>query len=285
MPRSITRSLVLLLVLHAGLVSLAHAQDNYEIQVYGAETVPRGRTMVELHSNFTSAGRTQALDGLLATDHALHETLEVTRGLSDWAEIGAYVFTSARQGDGVKWVGNHIRPRVRAPESWHWPLGASLSAEIGYQQRSFSADTWTFELRPILDRQAGPWYAALNPTLARALVGPGTARGVEFSPSATVGRDITSRLNIAVEYYSTLGTLRAFDARAEQQQQLYAVVNLNTGPDWEVNAGYGQALSGAGDRRLVKLILGRRFGRRPASPSDIQAASRMTVERAPRSSS
>ena len=33
-----------------------HAQGNYEIQVYGADTVPPGRTMVELHSNFTFEG-------------------------------------------------------------------------------------------------------------------------------------------------------------------------------------------------------------------------------------
>src|SRR5690349_14935791 len=38
--------------------SWAHAQDNYEIQVYGSELVPRGRTMVELHSNFTVSGTT-----------------------------------------------------------------------------------------------------------------------------------------------------------------------------------------------------------------------------------
>ena len=31
----------------------ALAQDNYEIQVYGSETVPTGKTMVELHSNYT----------------------------------------------------------------------------------------------------------------------------------------------------------------------------------------------------------------------------------------
>ena len=29
------------------------AQDNYEIQVYGSETVSIGKTMVELHSNYT----------------------------------------------------------------------------------------------------------------------------------------------------------------------------------------------------------------------------------------
>ena len=34
----------------------SRAQDNYEIQVYGAELVESGHTMVELHSNFTFQG-------------------------------------------------------------------------------------------------------------------------------------------------------------------------------------------------------------------------------------
>ena len=41
------------------LLAAAHslmAQDNYEIQVYGSETVEKGRTMVELHSNYTIDG-------------------------------------------------------------------------------------------------------------------------------------------------------------------------------------------------------------------------------------
>jgi hypothetical protein len=35
----------------------AHAQGNYEIQVYGAETVAPKNLMVELHSNFTPDGQ------------------------------------------------------------------------------------------------------------------------------------------------------------------------------------------------------------------------------------
>jgi hypothetical protein len=36
--------------------TLARAQDNYEIQVYGFDLVDPGHTMVELHSNFTIDG-------------------------------------------------------------------------------------------------------------------------------------------------------------------------------------------------------------------------------------
>jgi len=35
----------------------AKAQENYEIQVYGSETVEKWHTMVELHSHYTIDGR------------------------------------------------------------------------------------------------------------------------------------------------------------------------------------------------------------------------------------
>ncbi|HYX68559.1 MAG TPA: hypothetical protein VE825_05470, partial [Terriglobales bacterium] len=142
------------------LAATAAAQDNYEIQVYGSDTVAKGATMVELHSNFTVEGRKNAVDGVLPTNHALHETLEITHGFTPWFETGFYVFIAARSGYGWQWVGDHIRPRVAVPEKWGWPVGVSLSTEIGYQRRDFSEDTWTVELRPIVDKKLGRWYLA-----------------------------------------------------------------------------------------------------------------------------
>ena len=43
-------------LLHAALGRPVQAQENYEIQVYPSETVPRGVTMFELHSNYTRIG-------------------------------------------------------------------------------------------------------------------------------------------------------------------------------------------------------------------------------------
>jgi hypothetical protein len=117
------------------------AQGNYEIQVYGSQTVEPKSTMVELHSNFTPEGEKYVIDGVYPTNHQLHETLEITQGLTNWAEVGFYVFTSWQDGHGVQWVGDHIRPRVRVPDSWHWPVGVSLSTEIGYQRAVYSPDT------------------------------------------------------------------------------------------------------------------------------------------------
>jgi hypothetical protein len=88
---------------------MARAQGNYEIQVYGSDTVAARSTMVELHSNFTADGHL-ATPGLAATNHAEHETIEITQGINDWTEVGFYIFTSEQSGLDVQWVGDHIRP-------------------------------------------------------------------------------------------------------------------------------------------------------------------------------
>ena len=82
--------------------------------------------MVELHSNFTPEGQKYVIDGVYPTNHQEHETMELTEGLNDWSEVGFYIFTSEQDGHGVQWVGDHIRPRVRVPDSWHWPVGRQL---------------------------------------------------------------------------------------------------------------------------------------------------------------
>ncbi len=92
---------ILILILAA---PVARAQDNYEIQVYGSDLVDPGHTMVELHSNFTIDGSKTSMDGVYPTDHAEHETVEITHGFDDWFECGFYIFTSitarARIGSG-----------------------------------------------------------------------------------------------------------------------------------------------------------------------------------------
>ena len=74
----------------------AFAQDNYEIQVYGADTVEPHHTMVELHSNFTFQGSKTLVNGMIPTNHAWHETVEITHGWNPWFETGFYIFTSSR---------------------------------------------------------------------------------------------------------------------------------------------------------------------------------------------
>ncbi|MEO7085843.1 MAG: hypothetical protein ABI442_23010 [Gemmatimonadaceae bacterium] len=238
----------------------AGAQENYEIQVYGSETVARSVTMFELHSNYTINGSRTFIDGQIPTNHAVHETLEITHGWNDWSELGFYWFMSKPDGQGLQWVGTHIRPRVRAPESWGWPVGVSISQEIGWSKAAFSGDTWTYELRPIIDKQMGAWYVSVNPALEKSLRGPTSSTPFVFAPNVDVGYDLTKEVNLALEYYGSTGTIDRIDPIAEQGHQLFYAVNLNVSPDWEFNMGFGTSLTAAGDKKIIKMILGRRVG-------------------------
>jgi hypothetical protein len=246
------------IALAAGAVC-AHAQGNYEVQVYGSETVLPGNTMVELHSNFTADGQRAFVDGTQPTHHAEHETIEITQGLNGWSEVGFYIFTSERSGQGIQWVGDHIRPRVRAPDSWHWPVGASLSMEIGYNRAYFSPDTWTWEIRPIVDKQKGRFYWAVNPAFERTWHGPGIADGMDFAPNVKVSWDFTRKITGGLEYYGDYGDIRHIVPMHEQQQMFFPALDLNVSPNWELNFGVGVGPTAATDHWIVKCIVGRRF--------------------------
>src|SRR2546423_15477988 len=117
------KTLFLAIFLSLAFASTSRAQDNYEIQVYGSETLPEGFTMVEVHSNFTINGSKNVENGVLPTRHAFHETLEITHGINKWFEVGFYVFTSARNGNGWHWGCSHIRPPGRSPDTRELPGG------------------------------------------------------------------------------------------------------------------------------------------------------------------
>jgi hypothetical protein len=259
---------ILLFVINIFLLTpLACTQDNYEIQVYSSEATAKNVTMVELHSNFTVDGSKQVINGVAATNHAEHETLEITHGWTDWFETGFYVFTSIQNGDGWDWVGDHIRPRLTAPESWHLPVGLSISQEIGYQRRKFAEDSWNYELRPIIDKKLGRWYLDFNPTFDRALHGLNTGKGWEFSPNVKVSFDFTKKVAGGFEYYGAFGPVSNFDPISQQSQQIFPTIDLNLSPDWEFNFGVGVDVTNSFDHLIVKCIVGRRFswGRKPSS--------------------
>jgi hypothetical protein len=255
------RCILALAVLAALLLSAAPAiaQENYEIQVYGSDTVEPGHTMVELHSNFTIDGTKQITDGVYPTNHAEHETVEITHGINDWFEVGFYIFTSVRSGQGWQWVGDHIRPRFRVPEKWHWPVGVSLSNEVGYQRRQFSTDTWTWEMRPIVDQKVGRWYWSFNPTFDYSMHGLSQNQGFVFSPNFKFSYDFTPKIAGGLEYYGSVGPATDFLPIHQQQQQIFPAIDLNLAPQWEINLGLGVGLTGTTDHLIVKGIIGYRF--------------------------
>src|SRR5271170_3468292 len=248
--------MVLRFALFLWCAAVALAQGNYEIQVYPSETQDPCPTMIELHSNFTIQGSKGMVDGVYGTEHQLHETVEITQGFTDWFETGLYIFTSANPNQGGwQWVGNHIRPRARVPESWHWPVGVSLSLEFGYQRYVFSPDTWTLEIRPIIDKQVGRWYLAFNPTLDRSFHGPSVSQGVVFSPNFKAGYNFTKKIQGGIEYYGSVGPITGFDPIRNQEKQFGPAIHGVFPPKWNLILGGGGGVTQATDHLLIKMIL------------------------------
>ncbi len=240
-------------------LAAARAQDNYEVQVYGSELVAPGATMVELHSNFTAKGFKTVVDGVLPDNHAEHETVEITHGWNEWFETGFYIFTSIQPDGSWYYVGSHIRPRIAVPEKYHLPVGLSLSTEFGWQRPIFSPDTWTWEIRPIIDKKMGKVYWSFNPTVDKSFRGPSRSVGYEFSPNVKFGYDVTKKVSAGIEYYGSYGPVTGFDPLRDQFQQIIPAVDIDFGKNWEFNFGVGMGVTQSTERLLIKMILGRRF--------------------------
>jgi len=138
-------------------------------------------------------------------------------------------------------------------------VGVSLSNEIGYQRRPFSPDTWTWEIRPIIDQRIGRWYWSVNPAFDKSLHGQNEHMGFFFSPDAKFSYDFNPKIAGGLEYYSSLGPVGGFYPISQQQQQIFPAIDLNVAPQWEINFGLGWGLTSSTDHLIAKLILGYRF--------------------------
>jgi hypothetical protein len=189
------------------------------IQVYAAETQAPYSTRVEIHSNFTVSGSQTIEDAMLPTNHAESRKAgtharhqRVGRG---W--LLSLLEHSSPMADGSGWVTTFARGCM--PLRRHWPVGVSLSTEFGYQRAAFSPDTWTWEIRPIVDRKIGPWYLAFNPALDRWFHGPGVNQGVHF-------RQRKGQLRLHEEGCRRIGILRGlwFAIRLRPSQRSAAAI-------------------------------------------------------------
>jgi len=234
------------------------AQDNYEIQVYASPTQAVHSTMFELHSNYTSNGITESKNGVIPSNHALHETLEITTGITPVFEVGFYLFTNYTPNYGYQIVGTHIRPRFMAPVTWGIPFGLSLSLELGYQKTVYSSDLWSLEIRPIIDKQWGNFYLSLNPTFGVSLKSNYSNSVPTFEPNVKLSYNFFKNTAFGIEYYGQIGPVTNFSPIGSQSQAVFLVYDLQNNNKWEVNFGAGAGLTSSTDPFVIKLILGRK---------------------------
>ena len=252
------RSFFIAILMLGTALTAAHAQGNYEIQVYGADTVAPRNTMLELHSNFTADGqpRTSAASRppTMPSTRPSKSPRASMAGLRS-ASTSSRLCRAARASSGSA--------TTSAPVCACRRSGAGQSASASPPRLAISApsspDTWTWEIRPILDKQTGRWYFAVNPALERTWHGPDVNLGLGFAPAAKISYDFTRKITGGLEYYADYGSITNIASLHNQQQQLFPAIDLNVSPDWEINFGVGIGPTAATDHWIVKAILGRRF--------------------------
>ena len=226
------------------------AQETYEVQVYSSPTMTKNATIFELHSNISPTGPRNEE----TFTHPLHETLEITTGITDNFEIGFYLFSRLNQGC-YQYSGSHIRPRIAVPTSWQWKMGVSLSVEGGFVKdpasNRYESD---YEIRPIFDKTLGKNYISLNPTIDGSI----TTKQAYFSPNIKYSYTVTPRYALGVEYYGNTGNPFRWDSYDLQTHQFYLVTDLYFDKTHEFEFGVGRGTTASSDVWNIKLILGQR---------------------------
>ena len=254
--RFLPTSLPLLFVF--GMTTAVNAQGNYEIQVYGADTVAPRSTMVELHSNFTAEGHRISM-AWRPTNHAEHETVEITQGhqrlVGSWL---LHLHQRAERAGRAMGRRPHSAARARAGKL-ALAGGRKPVHRVRLPARALFAGHVDWEIRPIVDKTSGRWYFAVNPALERTWHGPDVKLGIDFSPAVKISYDFTKQITGGVEYYADYGSITNIASLHDQQQQIFPAIDLNVSPKWEINFGVGIGPTAATDHWIVKGIIGRRF--------------------------
>ena len=221
----------------------AHAQDEFEIQVYDVETAPEGEPGIELHLN-------QHL--LRMEPDATHLTFEPHYGLRDWAELGGYFQTSLTTTGELAYAGVKLRTKLRVPHRlWDDRIGLAINFEISDVPKQFEPNQWGSEIRPIADLRCGPIYAAVNPIIDTDLAGT-LAGHPQLEPAAKLAYVANDTAMFGVEAYGAFGPVDALGNNSVESG--YITVDLH-GRQWDLNVGIG-ASHGSGDHPVGKLILG-----------------------------
>ena len=251
-----SRSVIAALIAASGTPALATAQDPFEIQVYEYVTVPAGKFNLETHLNFVHRGTT-LFDGKVApSEQQTHLTFELTRGITNWFELAGYLVMARRDGESPDYVGWRVRPRVRVPASWNWPVGLSLSTEVAFPTDEYEEADATLEIRPIIEWGRGRLLIDVNPVIGRALKGPGSGDGWDAEPGARIGWTVSKRLDLSLEYYGAYGLVSDPLPVKEQVHQFYPGWDFQINDNIVWNFGVGFGATDAGNRLVSKMRLG-----------------------------
>jgi hypothetical protein len=247
--------------------TLAYAIDRHEIQVYEEDVNDPGHFGLELHTNYAHGGRkTPDYAGELAPAGVTRFTLEPAYGLSENAELGAYLQMALGPDGQAHWAGAKLRVKLRAPQKlWNLKVFMGLNIELGAVPKTVEEAGWANEFRPFIGWRNRWILVDFNPIFGYALSGKDAFKP-DFEPAGKVSVDTQHGVAVGAEYYAGIGPLGTTLLPLSQQEHLlFGVLDLAAAKgtplgEWEVNLAVGKALThAAGTDWVAKTIVGRSF--------------------------
>ena len=243
-----------LVLLSAG---AALAASNDEIQVYDDAINKPGEWGLDTHINYVRSGVTApAWPGDAPSNHSLRVTPELSYGLSETWELGAYL-PLLRVADGTNYAeGAKVRIKYIAPagdDSFYW----GVNEELGRVSLRSAEQHWNLEIRPIMGFRSGKWRFAFNPIIGIEIASP-NRNNPDFSPALSANYEVAKNLSLGVEHYAGLGKLEHISPYGQQSQNTYIVVASELG-GCAINFGVGRGWNASSDKWTVKAIVGFRF--------------------------
>lgn len=233
------------------------AASNDEIQVYDDAINKPGQWGLDTHLNYVASGaKTPAWPGDAPSNHSFRATPELSYGLNEKWELGAYL-PLLRVAGGTNYLeGAKVRIKYMAPSDggpWYW----GVNQELGWVSLRSAEQHWNVEIRPILGYKTGNWNLTLNPIIGLELSGP-NRENPDFSPAVRASYELSQALSLGVEHYAGLGKLEHISPYGQQSQNTYLVLDTELG-GYAINFGVGKGWNASSDKWTVKGIVGARF--------------------------
>jgi hypothetical protein len=232
--------------------------DAWEFEVYPYATEERGVVELEMLNGVVPNGHNQAGSGLssgtFASQGSWFNSYELTYGLTDRIEAAVYLDLTQVRGHGLWYSGSKYRLRGRLFDQGVLPIDLGWYVELEWHKTpQFDDDELELELRPIMEKDIGPFSLMVDPIFEKPLVGPDKNRGFEFGYVSGLYYRWMRYLSPGVEFYGGIGLIDDNDPLSEQQHYIFPVVwgQLPYGVEYNVGPGFG--LSKGSDHVLVKF--------------------------------
>jgi hypothetical protein len=234
--------------------------DPWEFEVYPYATEERGVVELEMLNGVVPNGHNHGDSGLSSgtfpSQDAWYNSYELTYGLTDRIEAAAYLNLAQIRGQGFWYAGSKYRLRGRLFDQGTLPIDIGWYTELEWHKTpQFDDASLELELRPIMEKDLGPFSIMVDPIFEKPLLGPDKNKGFEFGYVSGIYYRWLHDLSPGIEFYGGAGLIDDSDPLSEQQHYIFPVIwgHLPYGAEYNVGPGFG--LTRGSDRVIVKFNL------------------------------